>query len=111
MRLIFLNGFTDEDAEEARDRGYLSHVLVETSHAPLYAVTFCDATRLAQDLDEQAKHGTPYPAMIVLCEITKETMEDAARALGSQGSFRHFQPVHRDILTAGEQFAWPPPRT
>lgn len=113
QRLVFLNGWTDDDAESARDRGYLSHVLVETSDALLYPVTFYDATRLGQDLEEQAKQGAGFiadPAMIVLTEVTAETMEGAARTLCSQGFFRHFQTVERGILTAAPQFEWPPPR-
>jgi hypothetical protein len=113
-RLIFLNGWTDEDAESARDRGYLSHVLVETSDTLLYPVTFYDATRLVQDLEEQGKQGAGFiadPAMIVLAEITLETMEGAVRTLCAQGYFRHFQSVERAILTAAPQFEWPPPRT
>jgi len=108
QRLIFLNGWTDEDANNARDRGYLSHVLVETSDAQLYPVTFYDSTRLKQDVEDSG--FVADPSMIVLKDLTAETMEGAARTLCSQGFFRHFQPVERAILTAAPQYEWPPPR-
>ena len=53
-KLIFVREFAERDAAEARDRGYLSHVLVELDGTRLYPVTFYDGVRLQQDLEESS---------------------------------------------------------
>lgn len=91
LQLVFVNGLSDEDADEARNRGYLSHVLVETSSGDLFPVTFYDAVRLKQDVEDAANSNgfVAEPGMIVLREITKKAMESAARALCEEGYFAH----------------------
>jgi hypothetical protein len=112
-QLVFARDFEPSDEDEARDRGYLSHVLVETDGEQLFPVTFYDAVRLAQDLEENANAGTPMvaePGMIVLQTITREAMESAARILCEQGYFSHVRPITRAELAASDPYEWPPRR-
>lgn len=74
-RLIFQYGFNEHDADEAEARGYLSHVAVDLGDGRHYPVVFYDAVRLQQDLEVEAKQGTPYvadPGMIVLETVTRK---------------------------------------
>ena len=55
-----------------------------------HPVVFYDAVRLRQDLEEEAKLGTPFlaqPAMIVLTEVSLENMKIAVGRLRQEGYF------------------------
>lgn len=97
-KLIFENGFSEQDADEAEARGYLSHVLVDLGDGCHYPVVFYDSVRLQQDLDTETKQGTPYvadPGMIVLDVVTLENMEKAVIGLSRAGFFAHLIPESR----------------
>ncbi|MFO0549703.1 MAG: hypothetical protein U0271_15025 [Polyangiaceae bacterium] len=90
VRLIFEYGFSDQDAVEVTQRGYRSHVWVELSDGSKHAVTFFDPQRLAQELLSEAQAGRPFvaePGLIVLREVTRESMENAAKVLANEGFF------------------------
>lgn len=94
-RLIFQYGFNEQDADEAEARGYLSHVAVDLGDGRHYPVVFYDAVRLQQDLEVEAKQGTPYvadPGMIVLETVTRENMERAVLDLSRAGFFSRLVP-------------------
>jgi hypothetical protein len=113
-KLLFVQEFSEREASEARDRGYLSHVLVEVDGRDLYPVFFYDPIRLRQDLEASAKTGRPYvadPGMIVLPDITIEAMEAAVRGLCAEGFFKHLVPVTKDCLDKANPYSWPPDRT
>ncbi|MEO7735552.1 MAG: hypothetical protein ABIY55_31650 [Kofleriaceae bacterium] len=100
-RLIFEDGFTELDAEDARDRGHRSHVYAELDDGALYQLTYYDLTRLAQDLEVDCGLGRRFltePGLIIIPEITLANMEAAARALAAEGFFeRHVAPVPRSV--------------
>lgn len=111
VKLVFANGVSERQVQEALDRGYLSHVLVEIEAQRLYPVFFYDPVRLAQELAMNAKHGEPFVAetgMIVLTEITIENMRDAVNALFKEGFFERLIPIDRDRLAKVDPYAWPP---
>jgi hypothetical protein len=54
-RLFFTNELSEQEAFEARSRGYLSHALVELESGQLFPVLFYDEIRLSQDLEEMAQ--------------------------------------------------------
>jgi hypothetical protein len=111
--LRFAREFTERDATEAQDRGYLSHVLVDLGGGRLYPVFFYDAVRLQQDLEEMANHGRPYiaePGMIVVQEITIETMTQVVCQLESAGFFDALNPVTEEDLASSDPYKWPPRR-
>src|SRR5580765_1491740 len=91
-QLVFIG---ELEESETTARGYRSDVLVETQDGSLYPVTFYDPVRLSQDVEEMAKHGTPFvaePGMIVLETITRSSMESAARRLCDEGFFSYLRP-------------------
>jgi hypothetical protein len=95
--LYFEYGFNEQDAHEARLRGYRSHVWVDVDDGSSYPVAFFDATRLSQELASEAQAGRPFlaePGLIVVTEVTLENMEAAARKLVEEGFFEN-RPVRR----------------
>jgi hypothetical protein len=96
-RLIFEFGFSEQDEIETPMRGYRSHVWVELTNGTKHPVTFFDCVRLKQELEQEAKSGRPFvgePGLIVLSEVTRETMERAARTLADEGFFEaHLPPT------------------
>jgi hypothetical protein len=89
-RLIFEDGFDERDEEEARMRGYRSHVWAELSDGSRHRLTFYDLTRLSQTLEDEARDGRPFfaePGLVVLSEVTRANMESAAAALADEGYF------------------------
>ena len=114
IKLAFIGRFSEREASEARDRGYLSHVLVDVDGQYLYPVVFYDPVRLQQDLEMSAKHGRAFiadPGMIVLADITIEAMQEAVQRLWSEGFFQHIVPVRRECLGRGDQYSWPPDKS
>jgi hypothetical protein len=110
-QLVFVCDFSEREAAEARDRGCLSHVLVEINGDRLYPVFFYDAIRLGQDLSTSAEHGEPFVAetgMIVLTEVTIEAMESAVERLFHHGFFNYLTPISRDRLASADPYCWPP---
>ena len=110
-KLVFAFDVTERDLSEARDRGYLAHVMVRLDDSLLFPVFFYDIVRLGQDLTEMAQHGQPFiadPGMIVLQEITVQTMEDTIEQLADRNYFKYLVPTNMEIIrrASGE---WPPP--
>jgi hypothetical protein len=111
VKLRFAREFSEQDAFEARSRGYLSHVLVELEGGKLYPVFFYDPTRLQQDLAEGVRCGHPFvadPGMIVVPEVSPQAMQDAADRLVEDGFFEHLTAITEHDLESGDPYAWPP---
>ena len=109
-KLVFVNGFSDRDAVEARDRGYLSHVLVQLDER-LYPICFYDSIRLQQDMEQSALHGRAFvadPGMIVLSDITMDAMQEAVQRLCDEGFFKNFIPRSQESIANADPFLWPP---
>jgi hypothetical protein len=110
-KLVFVHGFSERDSAEARDRGYLSHVLVEIDGVRLYPVLFYDPVRLQQDLEEGLKHDRSFlaePGMIVLPDVTLDAMQDAVQRLCREGYFDYLVPLSREKLADADPYQWPP---
>lgn len=111
VNLLFAHGDSERLVQEALDRGYLSHVLVEIDAERLYPVFFYDPVRLSQELAISTEHGQRFVAetgMIVLPEVTIENMRDAVNALYKEGYFDRLVPVDRDVLAKADPYVWPP---
>jgi hypothetical protein len=109
-KLVFAGDDSERALQEARSRGYLSHILVEIGNC-CYPVIFYDPVRLQQDLEESGKHGRPFvadPGMIVLTEITPAAMEAAVQRLCDEGYFEYLTPVNPQRLAQANPLAWPP---
>jgi len=110
-RLVFTQPFTSVEEQEAKDRGYLSHVLAELEDGSLYPVFFYDFVRLQQDLEEEAKQGRPFiadPGMIVLPEVTLVAMQAVVRTLSEEGYFDYLRPLSKEQIASANPFKWPP---
>jgi hypothetical protein len=110
-KLRFVGEFSEKVAFEAQGRGYLSHVMVELDGGRLYPIFFYDVVRLQQDLEESAKHGRPFiadPGMIVVEEITPESMKHAVEQLGGERFFDHLTAMTQDDIASGSPYEWPP---
>ena len=95
-RIVFPEGFSEQDSFEMLHRGYLSHATVEAEDDKKYPVYFVDPTRLQQDLLAYTKLGTPFfaePGLIVLNEVTVEVIHAAVEALWKQGFFEYLRPI------------------
>ena len=113
-KLRFAREFSEKDALESRDRGYLSHVFVELDQGRLYPLFFYDTVRLQQDLEEMAKQGKPFiaePGMIVVPEIKLETLRQVVHRLDLEGFFDSFIPFAEADLSSGNPYQWPPQRS
>jgi hypothetical protein len=88
-RVIFPEGFDERAASETPLKGWLS-AQVELEDGCRYAVYFSDPTRLQQDMDEAVKSGRPCfaePGLIIVPEVTVQTVQDAVQFLWQQGFF------------------------
>lgn len=89
-RLCFEYEFDERTAAETEMRGYWGHSHVVLADGTIIPVTFYDPGRLAQDLEEEAKHGRPFIAetnLIVLESVTRQNMEAAIKQLDAEGFF------------------------
>ena len=71
-------------------------MIVTLENGNRYAVVFYDAVRLKQDLDDEARLGSPFvadPGLIVVQEVTEEIMRRAVAELVKQGFFDAFKPL------------------
>jgi hypothetical protein len=110
-KLVFVHDFSERDAIEAQDRGYLSHVLAEIDGVRLYPVVFYDPVRLQQDLEEMSGHGRAFvcePGLIVLPDVTLEAMQAAVQRLAQEGFFDYMVPLSRERLREADPYRWPP---
>ena len=97
--LIFESPFDEQSRFEAKARGWAGSVHVRTPDGATYPVEFYDTVRLAQDLEYEVSTGRPFiaePGLIVLTEVTVETMEAAVRTLFQEGYFDRLRPVGDD---------------
>jgi hypothetical protein len=89
-QLVFKYGWDSRDEYEAPLRGILDHVSIEFDDGSCERVVFYDVTRLSQTLEFQRESGRPFFAetgLIVLDEVTRTNMENAARTLANEGFF------------------------
>lgn len=102
----------ERDVAQAKHRGFFHHALVEIDRERLYPVYFYDLHALRHSFEDDRKQGFHFFAktgMIILEEITWETMQDTVRRLYDQGYFDYMRPVTRTWLLASEQSGqWPP---
>ena len=88
-RVIFPAGFDERAAVEAPLKGWLS-VQVELVDGCRYTVYFSDPMRLQQDVDDAVHNGRPCfaePGLIIVPEVTVQTIQDAVQFLWKQGFF------------------------
>src|SRR5712691_174243 len=93
-RVILPAGFDERAAVETPLKGWLS-AQVELDDGCRYAVYFSDPMRLQQDMDDAAQHGRPCfaePGLIIVPEVTVQTIQAAVQFLSKQGLFAPRKP-------------------
>lgn len=101
--VIFPEAYDERAEYETLAKGWLSQVIVQSEDGSRYSVSFIDPVRLQQDMEEYARLGTPYftePGLIVLSEVTAESIRKAIRELWGQGYFNHLKPLTAAAGTA-----------
>lgn len=92
-KLMFELPFGERDAFEAESKGFLGDARAQYSDGSCIPLTFYTTTRIAQDLQEEARWGRPYiaePGLIVVENVTLEQMETAVAELHKEGFFDRF---------------------
>jgi hypothetical protein len=88
-RVILPAGFDERAAVETPLKGWLS-AQVELDDGCRYAVYFSDPIRLQQDMDDAVQNGRPCfaePGLIIVPEVTVQSIQDAVQFLWQQGFF------------------------
>jgi hypothetical protein len=88
-QVIFPEGFDERAAFETPLKGWLK-AQVELEDGCRYAVYFSDPIRLQHDVNEAVKGEQPCfaePGLIIVPEVTVQTIQDAVQFLWKQGFF------------------------
>jgi hypothetical protein len=92
--LSFPEGYDEQAEFEAPFRGFLRDVIVELGDGSRHQLSFIDLVRLEQSLADNARLGRPYytePGLVILPEVSTETIELAVQGLWDEGYFRRMQ--------------------
>jgi hypothetical protein len=101
-RVIFPAGFDERAAVETALKGWLS-AQVELDSGCRYAVYFSDPMRLQQDVDDAVQNGRPCfaePGLIIVPEVTVQSINDAVQFLWKQGFCAFLKPDQNEGLNA-----------
>jgi hypothetical protein len=92
----FPPGFDEQAEYEMTPKGHLCGGEVQLADGRRFSITFFDPVRLAQDLEEMARHGEAAfiePALVVIPEVTREGILRSLPELVRQKFFDHLKPV------------------
>jgi hypothetical protein len=110
-RLVFRPEYGERDLDDARARGYLSHVFVQIDGGNLYPVFFYTPDRIGGDLQSSESCGEPSIAevgTIIVREITLPELEAAVERAFCQGFFNYLVHVSEEQISHADPFHWPP---
>jgi hypothetical protein len=94
--ISFPEGYDDRIAFETPSKGYLRDVIIHLEDDSHYQLFFIDPVRLQQDLQADVANGREYyaePGMVVLPEVTTQTIQRAVAGLWREGFFPHLKPL------------------
>lgn len=94
--IIFPEWYDARCEDETPAKGYLSDVEVLLEDGSRYKLYFTDPIRLQQTLEDDASVGKPYytePGLVVLPEVTTQTIQQAVPGLLRDGYFRYLKPL------------------
>ena len=95
--IVFPERYDDRVEFETPSKGHLRDVEVRLDDGSRYKLFFIDPVRLGQDLEEETRQERPYyaePGMIVLPEVTAESVRQAVAGLWHDGYFNHLRPLN-----------------
>ena len=91
--VLFPEWYDERGEWEAQSKGWLQGVRVRLTNGSEHPLFFYEPVRLAQDLEEETSSGRPYiaqPGMVVIPQITRETIERVVSRLAENGYFEQF---------------------
>jgi len=94
--ILFPDWYDDRAEYETPLKGLLGGVHVQWENGTAYERFFIDPIRLQQTLEDDIKAGRAYytePGLVVLPEVTTETIRQAVAGLWQDGFFRHLKPL------------------
>src|SRR5262245_40154856 len=94
--ISYPEGYDDRLEFETPSKGYLRDVVVSLEDGSSYKLFFIDPVRLEQDLQADVANGREYyaePGMVVLTEVTTESIHKAVSGLWREGFFRWLKPL------------------
>jgi len=94
--ISFPEGYDDRAEFETPSKGYLRGVVVNFEDGSNYKLFFIDPIRLQQDLEADVANGREYyaePGMIILPEVTAQTIRKAVSGLWREGFFQWLKPL------------------
>jgi hypothetical protein len=93
-RLVLPEEYDDLDWSQITEKGWFE-AEVELENSGKYKLNYYDPIRLKQDIDYYLSKGERYfdlPNLVVLPEITLNTIKESIRSLWEKGSFELFKP-------------------
>jgi hypothetical protein len=96
-QLTLHKGFGERDTFEIRQKGWFN-ASVKTKDGIRYTISFFDPVRLRQEMEDNARNGEPClaePNLIIVPEVTVETIQNSIRFLWEKGFFQYFAPEQR----------------
>jgi hypothetical protein len=94
--VLFPEGYDARSEFETPSRGYLSGVVVRLGDGSRYPLFFMDPVRLQQELADYVREGRAYfaePNLVILPEVTTESVKTAVQGLLREGFFEHLKPL------------------
>jgi hypothetical protein len=88
--------YDERSAYETPLRGYLSGVVVRMEDGARYELFFIDPVRMQQELTGHVGDVQPYfwePNMVILHEVTTETIRTAVEGLVKERFYEHLKPL------------------
>lgn len=79
-------------------KGFLNEVVVRLEDGSRYQLHFSDPVRMQQTLEDDTRAGREYytePGLVILPEVTTETVRKAVSGLWRDGFFRHLKPIDK----------------
>jgi hypothetical protein len=101
--IFFPEWYDERAAFETPAKGYLRDVEVRLQDGSRHRLFFIDPVRLQQDLEADVEGGRPYyaePGMVVLPEVTTESVRRAVAGLWHDG---YFKPARVPDVTGREE--------
>jgi hypothetical protein len=93
--IAFPEGYDAQAEYEAPFRGYLRDVIVQLENGSRHRLSFIDLTRLEQSLADNVEMDRPYftePGLVILPEVSTETIHKAVQGLWEEGYFHQSPP-------------------
>lgn len=88
--IVFPDWYDERGEADAESKGWLQGVAVRLPSGESQSLFIYDPVRLAQDLEEETKTGTPFvacPGLIVIPHITRQAIVSAVNKLIDEGYF------------------------